>query len=98
MKYFFMLIFFVVSLTAIPILAGQEEYDDCILEHLKNAKVDFATQLIKSACRENYKDFMSLSNKRQEYNECLLESLPGIESLDAVDEIKEACVRKHLNF
>ena len=101
MKYIFMLIVFVVSLTAIPILARQnlsrqEAYHDCILEHLKNAKVDLATQLIKRACKENYKDFRISSNNRQEYNECLLEYLPGIESRDAAQEIQKTCKDKHL--
>jgi hypothetical protein len=42
-------------LTANSIYAGEEEYDDCLLEHLKNAKIDSATQLIKGACREIYR-------------------------------------------
>ena len=98
MKYIFMLIIFVVSLSAIPILAGEENYDDCILEHLKNTKLNWAVEIIKKACRENYKDLTTLSNdsKRREYNECLLEYLPGTESLDAADEIRKACERKHL--
>ncbi len=96
MRYIFVIIVFAVSLTANPIYAGQEEYDDCLLGHLKNAKLDSATQLIKGACREIYKDPGTLSDRRHAYNECLLEYLPGIESGDAVLEIQNVCKRKHL--
>ena len=96
MKYIIVLIIFTFSLTASPIFAGQEEYDDCLLEHLKNAKLDSTTQLIKGACKEIYKDPGTLSDRRHAYNECLLEYLPGIESADAVLEIRNVCKRKHL--
>ncbi len=99
MRYIFVIIVFAISLTASPIYAGpedQEQYDDCILEHLKNAKLDLATQLIKEACREIHKNPGLLSHKRRDYNECLLEYLPGIQSGDAVLEIQSACKRKHL--
>ena len=81
-----------VSATA---MAGQDEYDECILKHLKNAKLDFATRLIRQACEENYRTPSFTSDKRQAYNACLLEYLPGIESIHAVMEVKGACYRKH---
>jgi hypothetical protein len=96
MKYIFVIIVFAISLAANPIYAGQNEYDDCLLRHLRNAKVDVATQLIIRACRENYEGSSILSDKRQRYNECLLEYLPGMESGDAVLEIEKVCRNKHL--
>lgn len=98
MRYIFVLIVFAISLTGHPVYAEQNEYDDCILKHLKNAKVDVATQLIKRACRENYKDSTILSDKRKKYNECLLEYLPGLESVNAALEIEQSCRNKHLKF
>lgn len=98
MRYVFVIIVCTLSLIVNPLYAGQNEYDDCILKHLKNAKVDVATQLIKRACRENYKDLSILSDQRRKYNECLLEYLPGIESVDAALEIERACRNKHLKF
>ena len=96
MKYIFVLIIFTISLTASTIFAGQDEYDDCLLKHLINAKVDVATQIMKRACKENFKDVTIYSDKRKEYNECLLKYLSGVESGDAVIEIQEVCKRKHL--
>lgn len=96
MKYIFVIIIFTISLTASATFAGQDEYDDCLLKHLINAKTDLASQIMKRACRENFKDLTILSEKRKEYNECLLQYLPGVESGDAVIEIQEVCERKHL--
>ena len=96
MRHLVVIIIFAISFTANPIHAGQNEYNDCLLKHLINAKVDLATQIMKRACRENFKDFNIVLERRKEYNECLLEYLPGVESSDAVIEIQEVCKRKHL--
>lgn len=78
-----------------PIIAGQAEYDDCILEHLKNAKLDVTTQLIRQACKENHKHPGFTSDKQRAYNNCLLEHFVGIESIQAVMDIKAVCDRKY---
>lgn len=78
-----------------PAIAGQAEYDDCILEHLKNAKLDVATHLIKQACEENYKSPSFTSEKRRTYNQCILDHLKGVESIQAVMDMKAACARKY---
>ena len=59
MRYLVVIIIFTISFTANPIHAGYKEqnaYHDCVLKHLKNAKVNLATQLMKRACRENFND------------------------------------------
>lgn len=76
-------------------LAEQAAYDDCILKYLKGAKVDYAAQLIRTACEENTKNASLLSKRRIDYNRCLLENLVGVESERAVFEIKRACSSKH---
>ena len=79
---------------SIPVFAGQEEYDDCILQHLKGVKLDIVTHHIKQACYDNYKSPSFTNDKKKAYNECLLEHLPGVESVPAALEIKDACSRK----
>lgn len=99
MRHLVVIIILAISFTANPIHAGQKEqneYDDCLLKHLIHAKVDLATQIMKRACKENFKDFTIVLERRKEYNECLLEYLPGVESGDAVIEIQKVCERKHL--
>lgn len=78
-----------------PAIAGQDEYDDCILEYLKGAKLDLSTHLIRQACEQNYKSSAFTSKKKFAYNACLLDHLVGIESITAVMEIKAACGRKY---
>ncbi len=80
---------------ATSVHAGQSEYDDCILKHLKGAKLDVTASLIKQACEENYRNPSFTSAKRRAYNGCLLEHLSGIESIQATMEIRSACSRKH---
>jgi len=75
--------------------AGQEEFDDCMLAHLKDSKHDIATHLIRQACYENYKNPSFTSDKRKAYNTCLLKHLVGVESFEAVMEINAACSRKY---
>jgi hypothetical protein len=96
MRHLVVIIIFAISFTVNPIHAGQNEYNDCLLSHLVNAKVDLAAQIMKRACRENFRDFTIALEKRKEYNECLLKYLPGVESGDAVIEIQKVCERKHL--
>ena len=99
MRHLVVIIILAISFTANPIHAGQKEqneYDDCLLRHLVNAKIDLAAQIMKRACKENFKDFTIVLERRKEFNECLLEYLPGVESGDAVIEIQKVCERKHL--
>ena len=85
-----------IALFILPVLAiaGQDEYDDCILKNLKEVKLDVVTHLIMQACRENYKSPSFTSEKKKAFNQCLLKNLPGIESVPAAMEIKEVCYRK----
>lgn len=70
------------------------EYDDCLLQHLKNAKLDVATQMITQACHQIHVDGNFLMKRDRKRNECLLEYLPGIESVDAIARVNEVCDRK----
>ena len=76
--------------------AGQDEYNDCILTHLKGAKLDVAAGLIRNACYENYMGPFWPSEKVRQYNECLLEYLVAVESFQAAMEIRNACGGKYL--
>lgn len=87
---FILLAFFITE----PASAGQDEYDDCVLEHLKGAKLDLAAHLIIQACNDNYKRPNYTPKKKLAYNQCLLEHLVGIESIQAAMEIRAACERK----
>ena len=70
-------------------------YDNCILEHLRGAKLDIASQLITNACYENYEDSGLMSDEDVAYNQCLLDHLPRVESINATLQIRRACARRH---
>ena len=91
MKKFVALVLMTFSLS---VTAGQDEYDECILKHLKGAKIDVVTHLVMQACKENYKSPSFTNEKKKSFNECLLEHLPGVESVPAAMEIKDVCHRK----
>ena len=75
--------------------AGQEEYDDCLLLHLKGTKLDPAAHLIKQACHGLYKRPGVLLEKKRRYYHCLLDNLVGVESMLAVNDINAVCSRKY---
>ena len=83
----------ILFLVSLPVMAGQNEYDDCILKYLKGAKIDVVSQMVMQACKENYKSPAFTNDKKKKYNECLLEHLTGIESVPAAMEIKDVCYR-----
>jgi len=73
------------------------EYDECLLTHLKEAKLDVASQMITKACFENYVDDNFRRKRELRRNDCLLQHLPGIESMDAVARVIEVCDRQSKN-
>ena len=91
MKYLFLTI--IISMASVTANAGQDEYDKCILKHLKGVKLDVATHLIIQACQENYKTPGFTSEKKKRFNNCILENMAGVESLPAAMEIKSVCHR-----
>ena len=87
----------VLSMTgAVTLHAGQDEYNDCLLQHLKGAKLDVVAAMIREACYENYQGFLNPGDKVKKYNECLLEHLVDVESFQAAMEIRNACGGKYL--
>jgi hypothetical protein len=75
--------------------AGQEEYDDCLLLHLKGAKLDPAAHLIKQACHGLHKQPSVLLDKKRQFYICLLDNLVGVESIQAITDINAVCGRKY---
>ena len=91
MKHLYLSAAVMCSVFSIHALAGDVEFNDCILTHMKGAKVDEATFLIEQACHENYREVRFVSEKRRAFNKCLLEHLIGVESVQAVSDINAAC-------
>jgi hypothetical protein len=88
------LLFVGLGFSGVALARAHPEYDDCLLQHLKNARLDVVTQMITQACYQNYVDDNFMSKRELKRNDCLLENLPGIESFDAVARVSEVCERK----
>jgi len=56
------------------------EYQDCILEHLANAKLDVANHFIAKACEEvnGSEPSKSIMTSERSYNECLSNHMAGV--------------------
>ena len=89
---------FIVTHLAVSQAIAKDSYDfdDCLLDHLKGAKLDAASRFIAEACEENYGTgpSKSIMTKERRYNECLLEHMVGVESVDAIIRIRRACEKK----
>jgi len=67
-------------------------YEDCILDHLDQVKLDTASRYIAEAREENYGSPPGqVSTKERRYNECLLNHMMEVESVDAIIRIRTAC-------
>jgi hypothetical protein len=95
MKRIFAILIILSCISSSSIYAGTEEYDDCLLVHLKGAKLDAAADLVKQACQGLYKQPGVLLEDRRLFLNCLLEHLVGVESVLAVNDIHLACGRKY---
>lgn len=97
MRKYLVLSFLLLSfLSPAPGYTAEEEYDDCILEHLRGAKLDLAASLIRNACYENYESIFEPREDVRQYNECLLKYLVGVENFHAAMEIRNSCANKYL--
>ncbi len=96
---FFLLVFLLGNIS-IPAYADlrNEAIDDCLLEHLTNAKLDSVAVLITNSCTQNYRTPNFITKKKRAYNQCLLKHLKGVESDYAAKKIVKVCDKKHLHF
>jgi len=85
---------FYLCLSSNLLFAGNKEYNECLLTHLKNTKVDIAAHFIKEACEGNYLNPSFTFKKNKEYNECILKNLVGVRSFRAAIEIRNVCAAK----
>lgn len=88
------LVFGILAFSGVVQARPNPEYDDCLLQHLKNARLDVAVQMITQACHDNYVDSNFMKKRELKRNDCLLENLPGIESIEAIARVAEVCERK----
>lgn len=88
------------SALLLPVAAGlavamdNEDYDNCILQHQKTAKTNYAVQLVKEACTKLHKESAFLFSDELRYYQCILDNVPGVENDRALESIRQACRRQ----
>ena len=89
-------IFLAITIGSEAMAKSKYGYEDCILDHLDQVKLDTASRYIAEACEENYGSPPGqVSTKERRYNECLLNHMVEVESIDAIIRIRTACEKKY---
>lgn len=95
MKYSTYALLAMLTLSPLPAVAfDSQQYDECVLQYLRNAKSGQASDMIVNACRKLYKEAAFLQNAERTYQACLLQNLPGVENDQAAQYIAAACQRR----
>ncbi|PFH10834.1 hypothetical protein BCF11_3267 [Collimonas sp. PA-H2] len=95
MKYSTYVFLAMMAFSAWPAMAfDSQQYDECVLQYLRNAKSGQASDMIVNACRKLYKEGAFLQSAERTYQACLLQNLPGVENDQAAQYIAAACQRR----
>ncbi|WP_205631655.1 VF_A0006 family four-cysteine protein [Collimonas pratensis] len=95
MKYSTYVFLAMMAFSAAPAMAfDSQQYDECVLQYLRNAKSGQASDMIVNACRKLYKEGAFLQSDERTYQACLLQNLPGVENDQAAQYIAAACQRR----
>ncbi|MCK5189058.1 MAG: hypothetical protein KAR12_03275 [Methylococcales bacterium] len=72
-------------------------YNQCILDHMQQAKLNMVADEFKRICFESYSYRSSLLKEQQLYNGCLLTYLKEVESETSAEEIIKSCRSRYLH-
>ncbi|RKT21253.1 hypothetical protein B0G69_4631 [Paraburkholderia sp. RAU2J] len=90
-----------VSLTLaspLPVLAqgiGNPDYDQCILQSLRDSQSSVAANAIRRSCEALYRNGALLLPRERSYHVCVLENLQTVRSQLAIQQILRACQRQN---
>jgi hypothetical protein len=90
-----------VSLTLaspLPVLAqgiGNPDYDQCILQSLRDSQSTIAANAIRRSCEALYKNGALLLPRERSYHVCVLENLQSVRGQFAIQQILRACQRQN---
>ena len=88
------LFLFMLSFSAVSVSGwfGPQDYDDCILEHMKGVSSSYAVSEIRRSCLQasRSKSWFGPSD----FDKCILENMEGITSDDAAMQVKRSCIQK----
>lgn len=73
---------------------GNAQYDDCMLNALRESRNGAAAQLIQRSCDALYRNNAMLLPRERRFHECVVQSLPGVRDNYAIQQIMSICSRR----
>ncbi|MGZ2746132.1 VF_A0006 family four-cysteine protein [Burkholderia stagnalis] len=70
------------------------QYDECVLQSLRDSWNPAAARLIRQSCDALYLNNAMLLPRERRYYECILQSLPGVRDNVAIRQIMAICSRR----
>ncbi|RQR63602.1 hypothetical protein DIE19_09315 [Burkholderia sp. Bp9126] len=70
------------------------QYDECVLQSLRDSWNSAAARLIRQSCDALYLNNAMLLPRERRYYECILQSLPGVRDNVAIRQILAICSRR----
>ncbi|KVE33578.1 VF_A0006 family four-cysteine protein [Burkholderia sp. TSV86] len=74
--------------------AGAAQYDQCVLQTLRESRNSAAASLLQNACDKLYRNAAMLLPRERAYYACLVDALPGVRDNFAVQQIVTVCSRR----
>ncbi|KVG61482.1 VF_A0006 family four-cysteine protein [Burkholderia pseudomultivorans] len=89
----------VAAMLALPAAAsglsdGDAQYDQCMLQALRESRNGAAAQLIQRSCDALYRNSAMTLPRERRYHECVVQSLPGVRDNYAIQQILSICSRR----
>ncbi|KWF00397.1 VF_A0006 family four-cysteine protein [Burkholderia pseudomultivorans] len=89
----------VATVLALPAAAsglsdGDAQYDQCMLQALRESRNGAAAQLIQRSCDALYRNSAMTLPRERRYHECVVQSLPGVRDNYAIQQILSICSRR----
>ncbi|EGD00028.1 hypothetical protein B1M_33642 [Burkholderia sp. TJI49] len=73
---------------------GDAQYDQCMLQALRESRNGAAAQLIQRSCDALYRNSAMTLPRERRYHECVVQSLPGVRDNYAIQQILSICSRR----
>lgn len=88
-----------ISLAApLPALAfgnDNPDYDQCILQSLRNSESNVAADVMRHSCNALYRNNALLLPREKSYHVCVLQNMQNVRAIYAIRQIQAACQRQN---
>ena len=82
-------------LSALALGIDNPDYDQCVLQSLRNSQSSMAADAIRRSCDALYRNGELLLPREKSYHVCVLQNVQGVRDAFAVNEILHACRRQN---